>query len=365
MNEHVRLIFDAPEQQALLAYAADMLRSDDRTVTRTVELPSARTANVKCAPVGCEAGRAGTVFRVRLVQETRSAAPGGALIHGIRSSLTPPGVVGSSAIWTRCVQQVNSCYEAGEWLALAGEPGTGKQTLLRAVHQLHNPTRSFRNLEPPGPSDIDTWLTALDEALSTPGTMVVLEHADQLDPSTAEVVADQLLELDSDDDDPIQRGRVAITVTSTDLASNALVLAFPRTIEVPPLRHHVDDLDDLVPHLLGQLIGDDRLTVSARAMAQLRRLNWPGNVTQLRRLLADVVKRRHSGVIETSDLPPEARTAGHRVLTPIEALERDAIVQALLDNAQRPAAAARALGMSRATIYRKFRHYGISLPLVR
>jgi transcriptional regulator of acetoin/glycerol metabolism len=365
MNEHVRLIFDAPEQQALLAYAAEMLRSDDRTVTRTVELPSARTANVKCAPVGCEAGRAGTVFRVRLVQETRSAAPGGALIHGIRSSLTPPGVVGSSAIWTRCVQQVNSCYEAGEWLALAGEPGTGKQTLLRAVHQLHNPTRSFRNLEPPGPSDIDTWLTALDEALSTPGTMVVLEHADQLDPSTAEVVADQMLELDSDDDDPIQRGRVAITVTSTDLASNALVLAFPRTIEVPPLRHHVDDLDDLVPHLLGQLIGDDRLTVSARAMAQLRRLNWPGNVTQLRRLLGDVVKRRHSGVIETSDLPPEARTAGHRVLTPIEALERDAIVQALLDNAQRPAAAARALGMSRATIYRKFHHYGISLPLVR
>jgi transcriptional regulator of acetoin/glycerol metabolism len=98
-------------------------------------------------------------------------------------------------------------------------------------------------------------------------------------------------------------------------------------------------------------------------MAQLRRLNWPGNVTQLRRLLSEVVKRRHSGVIEIGDLPPEARTAGHRVLTPIEALERDAIVQALLDNAQRPAAAARALGMSRATIYRKFHHYGISLPL--
>ena len=217
-------------------------------------------------------------------------------------------MVGSSAIWTRCVQQVNSCYEAGEWLALAGEPGTGKQTLLRAVHQLHNPTRSFRNLEPPEPSDVDAWLTALDDALSTPGTMVVLEHADRLDAQTAELVADQLLELNSDDDDPTQRGRVAITVTSTDLAPNALVLAFARTIEVPPLRHHVDDLDDLVPHLLSQLIGDDRLTVSARAMAQLRRLNWPGNVTQLRRLLGEVVKRRHSGVIEIGDLPPEART---------------------------------------------------------
>jgi sigma-54 dependent transcriptional regulator, acetoin dehydrogenase operon transcriptional activator AcoR len=362
MNEHVRVIFDAPEQQALLAYAADMLRSDDRTVTRTVELPSARTANVKCAPVACEAGRAGTVFRVRLVQEGRRAAPG-ALIRGIRSSLTPPGVVGSSPVWTRCVQQVNSCYEAGEWLALAGEPGTGKQTLLRAVHQLHNPTRSFRSLEPPEPSHVDAWLAALDDAVSTPGGMVLLEHADQLDEQTAQLVADLLLELGSEDDEPTERGRVAITVTSTDLAANALVIAFARTIEVPPLRHHVDDLNDLVPFLLSQLIGDDRLTVSSRAMAQLRRLNWPGNVTQLRRLLSEIVKRRHSGVIEIADLPPEARTAGHRVLTPIEALERDAIVQALLDNAQRPAAAARALGMSRATIYRKFHHYGISLPL--
>jgi transcriptional regulator of acetoin/glycerol metabolism len=40
-------------------------------------------------------------------------------------------------------------------------------------------------------------------------------------------------------------------------------------------------------------------------------------------------------------------------------------VQALLDNDQRPADAASALGMSRATIYRKFRRYGIALPLAR
>jgi transcriptional regulator with AAA-type ATPase domain len=256
------------------------------------------------------------VFRVRLVQEARRAAPGAAMIRGIRSSLTPPGVVGSSPVWTRCVQQVNSCYEAGEWLALAGEPGTGKQTLVRAVHQLHDPTRSFRSLEPPKPSEVDAWLAALDDALSTPGAMVLLEHADRLDEQTAQHVADLLLERGSDDDDPTQRGRIGITVTSTDLASNALVIAFARTIEVPPLRHHVDDLNDLVPHLLSQLIGGDRLTVSSRAMAQLRRLNWPGNVTQLRRLLGEIVKRRHSGVIEIADLPPEARTAGTAACTP-------------------------------------------------
>jgi transcriptional regulator of acetoin/glycerol metabolism len=50
------------------------------------------------------------------------------------------------------------------------------------------------------------------------------------------------------------------------------------------------------------------------------------------------------------------------VLTPIEALERDAIVNALHDQAESPTAAAKTLGMSRATIYRKLRQYDISLP---
>jgi transcriptional regulator of acetoin/glycerol metabolism len=362
MNEHVRMIFDADEQQTLLGYAADMLRTDDRSLTRSVELSSGRTAHLKCASVRSEAGRAGTVLRVRLVQNAHRPAAGAALSRTGRSAPAMPGMVGSSAMWVRCVQQVNSCYETGEWLALAGEAGTGKQTLLRAVHLLHNPTRTLRILEPPKPGGIDTWLGALGDAVSSPATMVVLAHVDRLDEQTAVLAGDKLRELGSADE-PALRARVAITMATTDLATDGLLAEFPRTIEVPPLRHHIDDLADLVPYLLGQLVGDDRLRVSSQAMAQLRRLNWPGNVTQLRRLLGEVVKLRHSGVIEVDDLPPEARTSGHRVLTPIEALERDAIVQALLDNDQRPASAASALGMSRATIYRKFRQYGISLPI--
>ena len=48
------------------------------------------------------------------------------------------------------------------------------------------------------------------------------------------------------------------------------------------------------------------------------------------------------------------------MLSPIEALERDAIVNALLDNQENPTKAAKAIGMSRATIYRRIRQYGIS-----
>ncbi|MCW2570551.1 MAG: modulated sigma54 specific transcriptional regulator, Fis family, partial [Frankiales bacterium] len=48
--------------------------------------------------------------------------------------------------------------------------------------------------------------------------------------------------------------------------------------------------------------------------------------------------------------------------SPIEALERDAIVSALLSSHENPTKAASILGISRATIYRKLRTYGISLP---
>ncbi len=50
------------------------------------------------------------------------------------------------------------------------------------------------------------------------------------------------------------------------------------------------------------------------------------------------------------------------MLTPIESMERDAIVSGLLDSKGNKVATAAALGMSRATIYRKIHEYGIVSP---
>jgi transcriptional regulator of acetoin/glycerol metabolism len=120
-----------------------------------------------------------------------------------------------------------------------------------------------------------------------------------------------------------------------------------------------------VPHLLGQLPNGDRLSCPPSVLAQLSRLNWPGNVAQLRKVLVHVINHRRAGAIELGDLPPECRSTSRRVLSPIEALERDAIVNALSDTDESPTTAARMLGMSRATIYRKIRRYAITLPLAR
>jgi transcriptional regulator of acetoin/glycerol metabolism len=97
-------------------------------------------------------------------------------------------------------------------------------------------------------------------------------------------------------------------------------------------------------------------------MRVLMHNRWPGNADQLLSVLRRIVAKRRAGVIELRDLPADCWTTGKRLLTPLESLECDAIVEALIDTAGNKVEAARRLSMSRATIYRKIRDYGIGLP---
>jgi len=127
----------------------------------------------------------------------------------------------------------------------------------------------------------------------------------------------------------------------------------------PPLRHHVDDLERLVPFLLSRLGYGGKLACSPEVMQVLMRATWPGNVEQVLQTLRSVVQHRRTGTIMPADLPPELLTVSRRLLSPLESLERDAIVRSLLDSRGNKARAATTLGMSRATIYRKIREFGI------
>ncbi len=160
---------------------------------------------------------------------------------------------------------------------------------------------------------------------------------------------------------------VAATISSGGLSGSEvgaeLQECFPRTVEVPPLRHHVEDVAELVPHLIARLTRGSELSCSPEALRVLMRNRWPGNVEQLYQVLRKTVARRRAGVLAPTDLPPETRAITRRVLTPLEAIECDAIVDALLDTRGNKVEAARQLGMSRATIYRKIREYGLSVPV--
>jgi transcriptional regulator of acetoin/glycerol metabolism len=130
---------------------------------------------------------------------------------------------------------------------------------------------------------------------------------------------------------------------------------------VPPLRHRIDDVRELVPVLLRRHAGRRPVTCSPEAVQMLLRMPWPGNVTQLEEVLRRALSRRRAGQMTAGDLPEECHATSRRVLTPWEAVERDTITAALIEaGGDKPGAAAQ-LGISRATIYRKIHTYGIDV----
>ena len=87
---------------------------------------------------------------------------------------------------------------------------------------------------------------------------------------------------------------------------------------------------------------------------------WPGNVRQLRQVVTTALVRSMSCDITIDDLPADYRgAAGGRQLSALERAERQALLTALRAAAGNREAAARELGISRATIYRKLRRLGI------
>jgi transcriptional regulator of acetoin/glycerol metabolism len=354
MNDNARHALDPAEQSVLLAQAAETLAGRNPTASLEVELPSGVKARMYCRPVRGEGRLTGGVVHVKLGEQRA----------GVRLDAVPsprmflPGLVGSGGLWLRGCHQVRSVHATGEWLALEGEAGVGKLAVIRAVHQHERPGAHFAVIDAAAAER--GWLTDLGRELAGGEGALVIQHADRVAGSTLRALSRLLEQARADGPTPW----VAVTLSQRhdggELAD--LLRFFPSTVELPPLRYHLEDIAALVPFFLAKLVPDGRLVCSPEALQMLSRSSWPGNIEQLWQVLRNIVQHRRSGAILPADLPPECRTVSRRLLSPLEAMERDAIVRSLIDWDGSKIKAAAALGMSRATIYRKIHEYGIVAP---
>jgi transcriptional regulator of acetoin/glycerol metabolism len=385
LNDHARRALSPADQAALISQATETLYAEAVAAEArgrwrppgavTVDLPSGGVARMFCRPVGelglfaasADVGAlADGVVHVKLVAPATTPSAEAIIARG---AMALPGLVGAGAAWRRACRLAETSYERGEWLALEGEHGVGKLALVRAVHQRRNPAAPCHVLDAADAAHDHDWLAHVRTELLDGTGLLVLRHVHLLNPRQARTLAGALQEARDASQDAEsalgeaapQRLRVAVTLdrgaARADLS--CLLRLFPGSVDVPPLRHHSEDLRDLVPFFLGKLSQQGRVTCSPTAMQLLLRHTWPGNAAQLWQVLKQVVQRRRVGQIMPEDLPPECWTVSRRVLSALESIERDAIVQSLLDHGGNKIRAARALGMSRATIYRRIREYGI------
>ena len=140
-------------------------------------------------------------------------------------------------------------------------------------------------------------------------------------------------------------------------------------ITLPPLRARArEDLVELIGHLLDELhphLGDAPAAVSELALDRLLRYAWPGNIRELRNVLERaMIMGRGSQLIMPEHLPSEVRAASgadvdHHVAKSLAEVERLHIERTLRAHSSNRTRAARELGISRATLIKKIKEYGL------
>ncbi|MEK7474934.1 MAG: sigma-54 dependent transcriptional regulator [Candidatus Coatesbacteria bacterium] len=129
---------------------------------------------------------------------------------------------------------------------------------------------------------------------------------------------------------------------------------------IPPLRDRPEDLLPLAGRLLADICRELRRPVPALSPAvqeAFRAYHWPGNVRELRNVLERaVILHEGTGSIEPAHLPPLSgpATAGSATLTDIE---REHILRVLEHHGGNQTKAAKALGISRNTLWEKLKQY--------
>jgi transcriptional regulator of acetoin/glycerol metabolism len=133
---------------------------------------------------------------------------------------------------------------------------------------------------------------------------------------------------------------------------------------LPPLRERSDKLA-LINRLVEQQARGSGISVGIGQAALERLLGyaWPGNVRQLHHVLAYACAVCEGGTIQLADLPVEVR--GEQVEALVEhsvSPERQVVLDALIRHRWKPLPTAQALGISRATLYRRVNQLGIDMP---
>jgi sigma-54 dependent transcriptional regulator, acetoin dehydrogenase operon transcriptional activator AcoR len=141
-------------------------------------------------------------------------------------------------------------------------------------------------------------------------------------------------------------------------------------MRIPPLRNRTQDIPVLIQYYFNQFKDFNTMvrSLSPEAFELLNTYSWPGNVRELKNALEYAVNMADSPIIFPEHLPEKIRTSfstdsDHQsVLIPLETLEINLLKQGLKTygaSEKGKIEIAKKLGISRASVYRKLKKYGL------
>jgi len=281
---------------------------------------------------------------------------------------------------------------------IQGEPGTGKELVARAIHNLGR--RARRPFVPLNCGALpDTLIESelfgyvrgafTDAKRDKPGLLAAahggtlfLDEVGELSPAM-QVKLLRVLQAREFTPlggvKPIGLDARILAATNRDLEGDVTAGRFRQDlffrldvvrVNLPPLRERSEDIPLLVQHFVRRfnaLQGRRISGVSERAMACLLAHAYPGNVRELENAIEHAFVVCAGAVIESEDLPtqlvrpsPAAPARRAPVVSPLAEAEAATIRDALARAGGKRGVAAQALRVSRNTLWRKMRRYGIS-----
>ena len=131
-------------------------------------------------------------------------------------------------------------------------------------------------------------------------------------------------------------------------------------LSIPGLSERTEDIPSLIEHWVAHYcdqFGFPRLDVTEKAKLLLKSIPWPGNIRQLRNICERMVVLSQCGVIDAHDVELVMEAESRRIddISSVIPRERDQLVAALLRAGNNKQEAARSLGMSRTTFWRRLK----------
>jgi DNA-binding NtrC family response regulator len=292
-------------------------------------------------------------------------------------------LIGGSAAMQRLRLQVRRIGPHFRTVLVCGEAGTGKKLVAKALHRASNCAGSpFVTCDAAGMEDtLSGFVVGSGFALDTQdGRIKITQEGTLFLDEIGEIPLDtqgrflrvlkQYERLHSHAETRRRRDLRVIASTSRDLRCLVASSLFRQDlyqrlsmveITLPPLRERLEDMPELVKHLLDRhasYCGSSTHQITNEAMERLLCYPWPGNVRELEEVLRKAISRSDSGVLESNHLPelknagPTPSEGGADASMRLQDVVEQHVQRVLRECGGNKLRASERLGISRSTLYR-------------